>query len=89
MNANSTSPLWMDVIKLSKRDIEVIYESEKMKKRASRNYFLGCSIGPIIDYNSSAEFARAVLAIFNEAETIGEGGERDKTKMVSLVSSHS
>lgn len=74
----------MDVIKLSKRDIDIIYESEKMKRRASRNYFLGCSMGPTMDYTSSAEFTRALLVIFNEAETVGEGGERDKAKMVSL-----
>lgn len=85
INATSNSPLWMDVIKLSKRDIETIYEPEKMKKRASRNYFLGCSIGPTIDYNSSTEFAKALLAILIEAEAIGEGGERDKAKMVSFV----
>lgn len=70
---------------MSKRDLENVYEPEKMKKRASRNYFLGCCMGPTLEYNSSAEFARALLAIFNDAETVGEGGERDKAKMVIAI----
>jgi hypothetical protein len=81
----ANTPAWLDVIKISKRDLEVIYESEKMRKRTSRNHTLGCSIAPTLDYNSSAEFARAVLAIFNEVETMGEGGEKDKAKMVSSM----
>lgn len=76
------SPAWLDVIKLSKRDIEAVYDSEKMKRRANRNYILGCSIATTMDYNSNTEFAKALLAIFNDAETMGEGNDRDKAKMV-------
>lgn len=79
----ATTPAWLDVIKLSKRDLEIIYETEKMKKRTNRNHILGCSIAPTLDYSSSAELARALLAIFNEVETMGEGGDKDKAKMVS------
>lgn len=78
---SANSPAWLDVIKLSKRDIEAVYDSEKMKKRANRNYLLGCSMATTMDYNSSTEFAKVLLTIFNDAENMGEGNDRDKTKM--------
>ncbi|UZJ51828.1 hypothetical protein CBS101457_001148 [Exobasidium rhododendri] len=77
----ANAPAWLDVIKLSKRDLEVIYDSEKMKRRTNRNHTLGCSIAPALDYSNSAEFARALLAIFNEVEVLGEGGDKDKAKV--------
>lgn len=79
----ANTPAWLDVIKLSRRDLEAIYETERMRKRTNRNHILGCSIAPTLDYSSSAEFARAILALFNEVETMGDGGEKDRAKMVS------
>jgi hypothetical protein len=76
-------PAWLDTVKLSKRDLEAVYESGKMKRRTNRNHILGCSIAPTLDYNSSTEFARALLALFNEVETMSEGGDKDRAKMVS------
>ena len=79
----SITPAWLDVIKLSKRDLEAMYEPEKMRRRTTRNYTLGCSIAPLLEYNSSAECTKSILMVFSEVESLGEGAERDKAKMVS------
>lgn len=79
---SQTQP-WLDIIQVSRRDLLAFYETDVMRKRASRYYLLGCSLAPTLELTSSSEFARAVLTVMNEVESMGEGGEKDKTRMVS------
>lgn len=72
---------WMDIIKITKSDLDAFYETERVRKRTNRNYILGCSLASSLDMTGT-ECARAVLATINEVESWNEVNDKDKTKMV-------
>lgn len=84
----SNNQAWLDIVRISRQDLDSIYNSEPMRKRAQKYYLLGCSLASTIELTSVGEFGRSVLAIMQEVENASElGGEKDKTKMRNFFKS--
>jgi len=83
----SANQAWLDIIRISRQDLDSLYDSEPMRRRAHRYYLLGCSLASTIELTSVGEFARAVLAIINEVEMTADAGDKDKTKMRNFFKS--
>lgn len=78
---------WLDIIRISRQDLDSIYDCEPMRRRAHRYYLLGCSLASTIELTSVGEFARAVLGVINEVEMTADAGDKDKTKMRNFFKS--
>lgn len=83
----SANQAWLDIVRISRQDLDSIYDSEPMRRRAHRYYLLGCSLASTVELTSIGEFARAVLAVINEVEMTADAGDKDKTKMRNFFKS--
>ncbi|PWN35255.1 uncharacterized protein FA14DRAFT_160481 [Meira miltonrushii] len=83
----SANQAWLDIVRISRQDLDSIYDSEPMRRRAHRYYLLGCSLASTVELISVGEFARAVLAVINEVEMTADAGDKDKTKMRNFFKS--
>ncbi|CEH13827.1 hypothetical protein CBOM_01723 [Ceraceosorus bombacis] len=61
--------VWLGTTRLSKRELDGIYDPEKMKKRSHRALLVGLSLAPLLDVPTLTEFVRSVLAVISEIDS--------------------
>ncbi|PWN39426.1 hypothetical protein IE81DRAFT_26692 [Ceraceosorus guamensis] len=61
--------VWLGTTRLSKRDLDGIYDPEKMKKRSHRALLVGLSLAPLLEVPTLTEFVRSVLAVISEIDS--------------------
>ncbi|PWN22531.1 hypothetical protein BCV69DRAFT_297816 [Microstroma glucosiphilum] len=60
------------LVQLTRRDMQMIWETEKMKKRTFRHFVLGLALSPVMEMQALPDFARGTLAALNDIEALPE-----------------
>lgn len=81
VDAGHPPQTWLDTVRLTRRDLDTLYEPSRMAKRTSKYFSLGCSLAPLLEHSQGQDLVRGILAIVNEVEAVSEGENKDKTKM--------
>lgn len=66
---------YASLVTLSQRDLQAVYDCERMRKRSHRHMALGVAIASLIDgsgVNGLTDLARGTLAVFNEVDALPE-----------------
>ncbi|EPQ30342.1 uncharacterized protein PFL1_01868 [Pseudozyma flocculosa PF-1] len=74
---------WFDTVTMSRHDIAAAFQHDRMRKRTIRFTLLGLSLASILELNTPADMARAIINLVNELDTypddaianlVGRGG---------------
>lgn len=60
------------LVQLTRRDLQMIWEAEKTKKRTFRHFALGLALSPVMEMQALPDFARGTLGALNDIEALPE-----------------
>jgi hypothetical protein len=68
----SRKQLHAGLVQLTRRDLQMIWEAEKTKKRTFRHFALGLALSPVMEMQALPDFARGTLGALNDIEALPE-----------------
>lgn len=81
VDAGHPPQTWLDTVRLTRRDLDGLYEPSRTAKRTSKYFTLGCSLAPVLELSQGQDLVRGIIAVINDVEAASEGEHKDKTKM--------
>ncbi|CAO1636599.1 unnamed protein product [Sympodiomycopsis kandeliae] len=60
------------LVLFSQRDLQAVYDSERMRKRSHRHLLLGLALSSALELTSIQDFTKAVLTAFNDVDSLPE-----------------
>ncbi|CAG8617096.1 7806_t:CDS:10 [Ambispora leptoticha] len=72
---------WFNTVCLSKEDLVLWYQNDRMKRRTGNFFILGASLAPILDITNPPDYVRALTVMLQEFEYHTNENSRQKMKM--------